>query len=251
MSVAASVTTHLPAKIRRHLPLSRRSDGRERLDELGSDPQALAANLRDLVRMNRLPGGAAASISAIERLARGRRRLSVLDVGTGAGDLPRAFALHARRGGGRWTVVALDRRADVLQLARMAGGRDVTLVHGDAIALEVADRSVDVAHASLLLHHLEPDDAIRALREMRRVSRLGVVINDLRRGVLPFVMAAPLIVGLSRSEMTRHDGLLSLRRAYTLPELDEMLAAAGLRVVRRSSPLMPRVVTAAVPTETA
>ena len=47
----------------------------------------------------------------------------------------------------------------------------------------LADREVDVTHASLLIHHLDPDDAVVALGEMRRVSRLGVVINDLRRGV--------------------------------------------------------------------
>jgi hypothetical protein len=83
-----------------------------------------------------------------------------------------------------------------------------------------------------------------ALTEMRRVARRGVVINDLRRGLLPFVITAATVLALSRAHYTRHDGVLSARRAYTLPELDDLAAAAGLRPVWRSPASMPRVATA-------
>ena len=87
---------------------------------------------------------------------------------------------------------------------------------------------MDIAHASLLMHHFDPDDAVMALAEMRRVSRLGVVINDLRRGLVPFAMTAAAVLALSRGAYTRHDGVLSARRAYTLAELDTLAARAGL-----------------------
>ncbi|MGI8999279.1 MAG: hypothetical protein ACR2GO_06185, partial [Candidatus Limnocylindria bacterium] len=94
-------------------------------------------------------------------------------------------------------------------------------------------------------HHLDPEEAVVVLREMRRVSRHGVVINDLRRGVLPFVATAVSVVAFGRSPVTRNDGLVSARRAYTLGELGGLLDAAGLAVRWRSPSWMPRVVTAA------
>lgn len=84
------------------------------------------------------------------------------------------------------------------------------------------------------------------LAEMCRVARMGIVINDLRRGPLAYAVTGALVLGLTRARYTRHDGLASARRAYSLRELDELLHAAGLQTVWRSRSLMPRVVTAAV-----
>jgi hypothetical protein len=93
-----------------------------------------------------------------------------------------------------------------------------------------------------------PDlDAVAVLAEMARVARRGVVINDLRRGILPYLVTTAVTLALTRSSYTRHDGPASARRSYTLRELDELLHAAGLMPVSRSNPLLPRVVTAAVP----
>jgi ubiquinone/menaquinone biosynthesis C-methylase UbiE len=121
----------------------------------------------------------------------------------------------------------------------------VTVTPASAAALPFADSEFDVAHCSLLLHHLGPNEAVAALRELRRVSRRGVVVNDLRRGFLPIAATAVAVVALGRSRVTRSDGVASARSAYTLPELDRLLADAGLSVRWRSAAWMPRVVTAA------
>jgi SAM-dependent methyltransferase len=241
-------TTLLP---RWRLPFAARSTERELLDGAVLDADDLAVNLRELALLNRLPGGTAASIAAIDRLAAGRRDLTILDVGTGGGDMALAMARHGRRGtgAGRWQVTAVESHPDVLALAarRLGEETDVDLVRGDALKLLLAEASVDVAHASLLLHHLDPDEAVLALREMRRVARLGVVINDLRRGILAYAMTAATVAALCRGRYTRADGLVSARRAYTLRELDALLIDAGLRIRGRSVAAMPRVVTVAVP----
>jgi SAM-dependent methyltransferase len=232
------------------LPLAARSDERELLDAVVLDAHHLAVNLRELAMLNRLPGGVGASLAAISALADGRRDLSVLDAGTGGGDMALAMARHGRTraGAGAWRVTALDSSADVLALAaaRVGGDAEVHLERGTVLALPFDDAAFDVAHASLLLHHLDPADAVIALIELRRVARLGVVINDLRRGWLPYAMTALAVRGLCRGRYTRHDGLASVRRAYTLRELDDLLAAAGLRVAARSAAFLPRIVTVAV-----
>lgn len=220
--------------------LNARSTAHELLDAEHLDLLELRRNLREMAMLNRLPGGIGDSVRAVERLLDEQTEATVLDVGTGSGDFVKR--LRRRR---HVEVIASDLRPEILEIAarNLAGTNNVSLLNADARAIPLGDGEVDVAHASLLMHHFDPDDAIAALAEMRRVSRLGVVINDLRRGLLPFAMTAAAVLTLSRGAYTRHDGVLSARRAYTLAELDTLAAKAGLKRVARSGRFWPRVTT--------
>jgi ubiquinone/menaquinone biosynthesis C-methylase UbiE len=220
--------------------LSVRSTAHEFLDADQLDDRELRKNLREMAMLNRLPGGVGDSVRAVERLLGEQNEATVLDVGTGSGDFVRR--LRRQR---HVEVIASDVRPEVLEIAarNLAGTNHVSLLKADARAIPLADSEVDIAHASLLMHHFDPDDAVLALAEMRRVSRLGVVINDLRRGVLPFAITAAAVLALSRGAYTRHDGVLSARRAYTLAELDTLAGRAGLKRAHRTGRLWPRVTT--------
>ena len=225
------------------MPLAERADGVELLDGGSLSPIEVEQNLVDLARLNRLPGGTSASVAAIRRLAGPDAQPAILDVGTGAGDQALAFASRG------WPTTGIDVNPEVLRVARRraAGHPLVEIAAGDGRSLAFDDASFDVVHSSLLIHHFEPVDAVAVLREMRRVARRGVVVNDLRRGLLPLAATAASVLAFGRSRVTWSDGLTSARRAYTLPELDELLDAAGLRVRWRSPGWHPRVVTVAAP----
>ncbi len=231
-----------PTVLRHRLPLAARAEADELLDSGTLAPAEVEANLADLARLNRLPGGVGTSIAAIRRLG-AEPGANVLDVGTGAADMPLAFA---RQG---WKTVAVDTNPQVLRVARRAAELDarIQVREADARSLPFPDRAFEVAHCSLLVHHLAPVEAVAVLREMRRVASLGVVVNDLRRGLVPLAATAVAAVALGRSRVTRVDGIRSARRAYTPAELDELLAAAGLCRAWHSPAWMPRVVIAAVP----
>ena len=220
--------------------LRTRSTAHEMLDAEQLDRLDLRVNLREMAMLNRLPGGVRDSVRAVERVLGEQTEGTVLDLGTGSGDFVRR--LRRRR---HAEVIAADLRPEVLEIAsrNLAGISHVSLIQADAMALPLGDREVDVTHASMLIHHLDPDDAIVALAEMRRVSRLGVVINDLRRGVVPFICIAAAVLAFTRGVYTRHDGVLSARRAYTVAELDTLAARAGLSKVARTARFWPRVTT--------
>ena len=226
--------------LRSRLFLGDRSDAVELLDSGELTRLEIERNLADLARLNRLPGGASTSVRGVRSLIGTRGGASILDVGTGCGDIPMAFARHG------WRTVAVDVNAEVLPVARArtTGQPLVEVRDGDARSLPFDDGAFDVAHCSLLVHHLPPREAIAALRELRRVARHGVVVNDLRRGLWPLVATWATTLALGRSAVTRNDGLVSARRAYTLAELDELLGEAGLVPRWRSSTALPRVVTA-------
>ena len=208
----------------------------EWLDGPLDDEGALVDNLRDLRRINRLFGGIGLSERAIARLAGDQTTLEILDVGTGAADIPLALVAGTRRSGRRLTVTAVDSRPEVLAAARRLDPRvaetpGLSLAVADGAHLPYPDGSFDIGHSSMVIHHLEPDEAIRFLRELRRVSRLGLVVNDLVRGRLNWLGALLLTRTIARGRFTRHDGPLSVRRAYTKRELDDLIRRAGLQPV--------------------
>lgn len=228
-------------RVRRRLPLGQRVEVDELLDGDGLSPREIEQNLADLARLNRLPGGIGASLGGVGRLVGTAREIKILDVGTGRGDVPLAFA---ERG---WRSVGLDIHPDVLRIARRETSTEplVEIVAGDARSLPFADDSFDVSHCSLFIHHLAPADVVRVLGELRRVARRGVVVNDLRRGLIPMMATGVSVAILGRSRVTWSDGLASARRAYSLAELDGLFATAGLAVTWRSSQWLPRVVSVA------
>jgi ubiquinone/menaquinone biosynthesis C-methylase UbiE len=211
----------------------------ELLDGPLDDPDTLRGNLHDMTRINRRLGGTTASRRAIDRLLGGRSGPhSVLDVGTGAADIPLALIAGTRHSPRPLRFTALDSRQQVLDAARQlepqlepASAPDLQLVVGDGRSLPWADDSFDVVHTSLVLHHLEPPDAIAFLVEAARVARHGVVLNDLVRARFHWLGARALVAVTTRNRYTRHDGPMSVRRAYTRIELRALLAAAGLRPI--------------------
>ncbi len=221
--------------------MRRLADAREHLDGDLDDTATLDGNLADLARINRILGGTRLSIEAIRRLlAESRSRagsepLQVLDVGTGAADIP----LSLTRAKGSWAgihVTAADSRPEILMAAQrvhpeLESHRGVSLALADGRTLPWPDGAFDVGHASLVLHHLERADAVAFLAELRRVSQLGVVVNDLDRGRLTLLGAQVLLPLLTGNPWTRGDGVLSVRKAWTRPEMEALLREAGLRPI--------------------
>jgi SAM-dependent methyltransferase len=226
---------------------------RELLDGPLDDLPLLVGNLRDLARVNRWLGGVRLSAAGLAALAPAGGSVTVLDVGTGGGDIALALLDRARRAGRTLAIAAIDSRPEILAAAALAEPRlavteGLHLQVADGRRLPFGDRAFDVAHASLVLHHLEPAEAIVLLREMGRVARRGVIVNDLVRGRLAWIGAWVLSRVATRNRYTRHDAPLSVRRAYTTAELTVLLAAAGLRVEATAHGLLGhRVVLAARP----
>lgn len=215
--------------------MDRASHAAELLDGPLDDPSALCGNLRDLKRTNRWLGGTSLSCRAVEALVGEMGEVSILDVGTGAADIPLALLDTARHRGRVCRITAVDSRQEVIDAARtvtpmLDSTRDLVLDVVDGRRLPYDDDTFDISHASLVIHHLEPGDAVAFLRELARVARVGIVVNDLIRSHLTLLGAWLTSHLFTTNRYTRHDAPLSARRAYSRTELDGMISEAGLRV---------------------
>jgi hypothetical protein len=72
------------------------------------------------------------------------------------------------------------------------------------------------------------------LREMRRVARHGLIVNDLMRSRRARLLTGIATRLLSGNRLTRHDGPMSVLRGFRPEELLHMSIEAGLGDVRIS-----------------
>lgn len=212
----------------------RRAAGHPELLDGPLDAELLAGNLRDLRRVNRWLGGSRLSRDALAPFVVGREGselVRLLDVGTGAADIPLSL-LHATSRGrhARLSISATDIRPEIVWVAREAVAEQPIEVR-EARLEDEATESYDVVHMSLVLHHLDPTPATTLLQDARRVARQAVIVNDLDRGWRWFAGAWLLTRLLTRNPYTRNDAPLSVRRAYTATEVVDMGRQIGLRPV--------------------
>jgi ubiquinone/menaquinone biosynthesis C-methylase UbiE len=220
-------------------PLPREVSRLELLDQLDAPSAELAESLADIGRLNGLGptrtllGHLAPFHDRFQREGHSRP-FRVLDLGTGGADVPVAVVHWARARGARVSVLGMDVQPEVLACVAPAARAlpEVRLLAGDALHPPIRAAGVDVVLCSLTLHHLPEECVVALLRLMAGIARQGFVVSDLRRSRLAWLAAWLATHLISRNRITRHDGPLSVRRAYTPDELTALSAAAGLPAVR-------------------
>jgi SAM-dependent methyltransferase len=220
-------------------PSSRPTGLEPELLDAGDLPLAeVERSMRDLARINRLLLASGALLrTLLPRLGGRPERVPqrVLDLGTGTGevaaDLARAAAAHGRP----LRVIGIDRRLAHLRLGRERGSSQWRVV-ADAAALPVRDGAVDWSFSTLFFHHFEAAANGAILAEMRRVSRVGAAVVDLRRGWLLSLSIRLVLPLLGASRVTRLDGQTSARNSWSIPEVERLARGLPVLELRRRFP---------------
>lgn len=208
--------------------LSITSIGAELLDDPAANPAAVAESLRNIGRANRWFGGAAAVRFGLARTLGGvppGTTLSLLDLGTGLGDLPRVAVRWAAARGIRLMPVGLELNRVAAALASSAG---VPTALACAGAPPVRDKCVDVVLVSQVAHHLTEASVVHLLQTCDRLARRAAIVADLRRSAIAqtaFWCGARL---LRFDAVTVADGMTSIRRGFSRSEMSSLMARAGV-----------------------
>jgi hypothetical protein len=209
----------------------------ELLDDPGADAGDVVASLRDIARINRVFGGASAAAARLDEFLAGLAAgstVTLLDVGTGAADIPREAARRAARRGITLQCFGLERHPAAAREAARAGG--VAALLADGGALPFRSRSVDLVLCAKLLHHLPGAAGLQLLRELDRVARLAVVVADIRRSALAAAGIWLASFPMRFHPATRRDGVISVFRGFSGDELRGICAQAGVQAAVKRHP---------------
>ena len=178
--------------------------------------------------MNRFFGARRAVNGLFRVLARSRKNIVLIDLASGYGDHGRNIIDKARARQQSVTVIAVDQQLQTLRISRRAATpeRKFHFVQADARHLPFRSHSADLVFCSLALHHFKKQDAVRVLEEMARVGRFGMACVDLVRSRLAALAIWLLTALVYREPMARHDARLSIRRAFTVSEMEDLARRA-------------------------
>ena len=207
-----------------------RVEAQEMLDSDHWSAEEVACALGAIRRVNLLYGGDRMHKQMFRRVAShfAMKQMEILEVASARGEVVQAAARMLMKKNISVRISLLD-RSDL----HLPGTRDwdaslpqPTLLVGDALAMPLPDRSVDVVSCCLFLHHLSAEQARAFLKEALRVSRVAVLVNDVERTRVNYLLSR-LHTLVDPSELSRHDGPTSVRQAYTFSELKQMLRETG------------------------
>ncbi|WP_019946578.1 methyltransferase domain-containing protein [Hymenobacter aerophilus] len=213
--------------------LRARSEQPELMDDLTLASDELRQNLDELETVNTWLGGYAPVLDALARL-RPRfpagRPLRIADLGSGGGDTLRQLARWARRCQVPVELVGIDANAFMLDYAaaKAQAYPEISFQQADIFSPEFARQPFDILTASLFCHHFSDTELVQMLAQWRQQAGVAVIINDLHRHPLAYHSIRWLTRLLGGSRLVRHDAPLSVARAFTRPELEALLAAAGI-----------------------
>jgi ubiquinone/menaquinone biosynthesis C-methylase UbiE len=214
-----------------------RSSEKEMMDFPRQPKELLTDNLRNLRIINRYLGCYRTVLRGLARLVNEQKldRFTLLDVGTGSGDIPTVIARWARRQQIAAQISGLEREASTVEEAVDQTRRSfakITIVRGDATAPPFGAGSFDFVLASQLLHHFTDEQIIALLRAWARLARRGIIVSDLVRHPVAYHGIRLLTKGFTRNTMTRTDAPLSVQRACTISEWRELFRRADVGRLR-------------------
>jgi ubiquinone/menaquinone biosynthesis C-methylase UbiE len=205
----------------------------EMMDRGDADPVMLCGDLKNLRTINRLFGGLRTvrrSILPLFRKIRDGREVRILDLATGSADHPLALVELARRTMRKVHITAVDRNPFMLQVSRERTGQhlNIAVEEKDLLCLDYEPASFDIVICSLAIHHFSRDDAVRIVRSMHRLSRVGFIVNDLSRSWVAAWSVNVYTHLTSRNPMTLYDSYNSVLRAFTPREFEQIALDAGI-----------------------
>jgi SAM-dependent methyltransferase len=172
------------------------------------------ACMKDLAAVNTLTLARRPTLHFIGEALRARpgETLTVLDVGFGAGDM-----LHAigRRFGKRTRLIGIDLnpRSEAVARELTPARVEIDYVTGDLFAWP-EDDPIDIVISSLVTHHMDDPEIVHFLAWMEARTRVGWLVNDLHRHWFPYHGFRLLSAAMRWHDFVRHDGPLSIARAF-------------------------------------
>ncbi len=207
-----------------------RSTQLEYIDNFSLGGDELIRNLDEIAHINRWLGGYRVVKKALNRLAKQNvfslnRSLVIADLGCGSGDMLRQVAQWARQRNIKVKLVGVDVNASILAYAkqRSTDYPEISYIQQNIFSPEFREQRFDIILCNLLCHHLEDHSLLKLLKHCTQQVSTAVIINDLHRHYLAY-WGIKLLCHLFRgSYLIRHDGPLSVARAFKHHELYDYL----------------------------
>ncbi|RXG27826.1 methyltransferase family protein [Leeuwenhoekiella palythoae] len=203
------------------------------MDDPHVDEATLKAALAEVTRVNKYLGGQQVTLEGLryffDRFP--QKSYTILDVGCGDGAMLRSIANFARKRSIAVKLIGIDINPKSIALAqkRSQDFPEVSFQVQDVFKLNETHLEIDIITSTLTMHHFTDTEILKFLAQFLKLANLGIVINDLQRSTIAYRLFQAYSRVFMRSAMARHDGLISIERAFTKNELLSFTSKLGVQ----------------------
>jgi len=214
---------------------SKRSYEAEIMDDLEMQGEELAVTLRQIAMVNRWLGGSSVALQGIKSLTAGQKTfpssIKIIDIGCGGGEILRIIADWAREKNIKTELIGIDANAFTIAYAASLSKDypEITFRQMNVFEADFAAMEYDMALCCLFLHHFTETEIVKIVKTIQNSARIGFIINDLQRSSVAHFLFDIVTRVLGASKMVRHDGKLSIRRAFSKKELQQLMGEAAVK----------------------
>lgn len=203
-----------------------RTEAVEIMDDFSLEGEELREALDKIASINQLLGGNKLTLQGIEQLLRETsvtKRITILDVGCGNGDMLRMLSDYANKNNLKFELIGVDANAFTIEHARLLSREYTTISYlcEDIFSKVFTEVKYDILLCTLTLHHFKNEDIESILDIFYKQATLGIVINDLHRSTLAYRLFQLVCWVFRLNRMSREDGLTSILRGFKKKELED------------------------------
>jgi SAM-dependent methyltransferase len=207
-----------------------RSYEKEILDRHDIPFDAIERNMQELDTINTWLGGHAITIAGLKRLLKGKRQVSIMEIGCGGGDNLAALCGYCRSREVGVTLTGIDINPHCVSIARKKlPGTEASFILSDFRRVSFGNKKPDIIFSSLFCHHFTDEQLVEMLQWMQSNAGDGFFINDLQRHPFAYHAIRLLTKWFSRSWLVKNDAPLSVLRGFTRKEWERLLQQAGIK----------------------
>ncbi|WP_339623751.1 methyltransferase domain-containing protein [uncultured Winogradskyella sp.] len=210
-----------------------RSNKTEIMDDFTMKGELMRDTLDKLGTINKWLGGNSITIDGIRQLLKDQpkeKTFTIIDLGCGHGDILRLVADFGRKNGYKLQLIGIDANQDAIDYANELSVNypEVSFRNEDIFSEEFRAINYDIALTTLFLHHFKEDELLALLSNLSNNANMGVVVNDLQRSKMAYVLFKLLGIFIS-NYMIKQDGLTSILRAFKREDLEAMSKKLNLK----------------------
>jgi len=216
--------------------LSYRSSEKELIDDLELDNDALRQNLEELALINKYLGGNQVTTSGLSSLINlpsknenQTSKIEIADLGCGGGDMLMVMADWAKKKGIIAQFIGIDANDFMIDFGtkRTANYQNISYLHQDIYSEEFKEKSFDIVTMTLFCHHFSDESLIKLLKQLKKQTRIGIVINDIHRHWFAYHSIAWITKLFLKSYLVKNDAKLSVWRAFVREDLEKIIQQSG------------------------
>ncbi|SHF13673.1 Methyltransferase domain-containing protein [Arenibacter palladensis] len=202
----------------------RRSCSRELMDDPLLDTILLQKVYTDINRVNTVLQGFSLTLRAIEKIIEENPRNSytIMDMGCGDGAMLTKVAAYYKNKPVSLDLIGVDLNSKSIALAKENAKEfsNISFLELDILGPEAKNLQCDILLCTLTMHHFDSKDIPLFLDQFVKLSRLGIVINDLQRSKVSYYLFQLFSLIFIKTKIAKHDGLVSIKSAFTKLDLE-------------------------------